>query len=302
MTKSYLQYAVAAAFFAASGTTNFALAVDEDESKNNAFKPAQFLMVRDSDNNKIEVTGSIGVLSTSAAPVDDVDFYSFFGKAGQTIEIDIDHAAKKSVPGGTVRSLDAMIAVFHPTDGTVLRQATDTLPVDDGSISRFDPRLENVYLPVTGTYVVGVASDRRVFSTNGAITPFVTGSTSNGSYTLILKGVSPSAIQIEVDIKPGLDRITRINPKAKGTIPVALRSGNGFDALKADAGSIKFGPTGTEASGHCNKHKADLLCHFDMEAANFDESDTEGKVTGTIGGMPFEGTAWLKVIPVKKED
>ena len=75
-----------------------------------------------------------------------------------------------------------------------------------------------------------------------------------------------------------------------------------FDALKADAGSIKFGPTGTEASGHCNKHKADLLCHFDMEAANFEESHTEGKVTGTIGGLPFEGTGWLKVIPVKRED
>jgi hypothetical protein len=302
MIKNYLSYAVAAAFFTALGTSSLAFAVDEDESKNNAFKPAQFLPVRDSDNNRIEVTGSIGVLSTDSTPMDDVDFYSFFGKAGQTIEIDIDHAAKKSVPGGTVRSLDAMIAVFHPTDGTVLRQATDTLPLDEGSISRFDPRLEKVYLPVTGTYVVGVASDRRVFSTNGAITPFVGGSTSNGSYTLILTGVLPSAIQIEVDIKPGLDRITRINPKAKGTIPVALRSGNGFDALQADAGSIRFGPTGTEASGHCNKFKADLLCHFDMEAANFQESDTEGKVTGTIGGLPFEGTGWLKVIPVKRED
>ena len=299
MIKSYLHYAVAAAFFAASGTSNFALAVDEDESKNNAFKPAQFLMVRDSDNKKVEVTGAIGVLSTSAAPVDDVDFYSFFGKADTTIDIDIDHAAKRS--GGTVRSLDSMIAVFKP-DGTVMRQANDTMPVDEGSFNRFDPRLEKVYLPVTGIYTVAVASDRRVFSDNGAISPFVSGSTSNGSYTLILTGVSPSAIQIEIDIKPGLDRITRINPKAKGTIPVALRSGNGFDALKADAGSIKFGPTGTEASGHCNKHKADLLCHFDMEAANFEESHTEGKVTGTIGGMPFEGTGWLKVIPVKRDD
>jgi hypothetical protein len=301
MIKNYLSYAVAAAFFAASGTSNFALAVDEDESKNNAFTPAQFLPVRDSDNKKVEVMGSIGVLSTAATPVDDVDFYSFFGKAGQTIEIDIDHAAKRVVTGGTVRSLDAMIAVFKP-DGTLMRQATDTMPVDEGSFNRFDPRLPDVYLPVTGTYVVGVASDRRVFTDKGAITPFVTGSTSNGSYTLILKGVEPSAIQIEVDIKPGLDRITRINPKAKGTIPVALKSGNGFDALKADAGSIKFGPTGTEASGHCNKHKADLLCHLDMEAANFEESHTEGKVTGTIGGTPFEGTGWLKVIPTKKDD
>lgn len=301
MIKNYLSYAVAAAFFAASGIGNFALAVDEDESKNNAFTPAQFLPVRDSDNGKIEVTGSIGVLSTAAIPVDDVDFYSFFGKAGQTIEIDIDHAAKKVVTGGTVRSLDAMIAVFKP-DGTLMRQATDTLPVDEGSFSRFDPRLPDVYLPVTGTYTVAVTSDRRVFTDKGAITPFVTGSTSNGSYTLILTGVLPSAIQIEVDIKPGLDRITRINPKAKGTIPVALRSGNGFNALQADAGSIKFGPTGTEASGHCNKFKADLLCHFDMEAANFEESHTEGKVTGTIGGLPFEGTGWLKVIPVKRED
>jgi hypothetical protein len=307
MIKNYLNYAVAAAFFMGSGT-GLVLAAEAEKEDNDSFSKSQRLVIDSS--RRIEVNGAIGNLTTATPPVSDVDFYSFFGKKGDTITVDIDAGMKSA---GAVRSLDSVIAVFAP-DGTVLRQANDTLPIDTGSISRFDPRLENVFLPVSGMYTVGVASDatypdrtKRVFSTNGAITPFVGGSVSNGSYLLILEGVSPSAIQIAIDIKPGLDRITRINPKAKGTIPVALLTSDDFDATKADESSIRFGPNGTEASGHCNRQdanhdrRADLLCHFDLGAAGFDESATEGMVTGTIDGMPFEGRAWLKVIPVSKD-
>lgn len=319
MTKNYLQYAVSAAFFLVSGMGNFALAVDEiDVPPNDTLATAQRLSVDSS--RTIQVQGIVGVISTATPVKADVDFYSFRGRAGDVVRIDIDHGSKTA---GSSRSLDSLIAIFHP-DGSVIDQKNDVLSsqVDEGSLTRFDPHLENIRLPVTGIYTVGVTSDGRypdrtlrMFLPNGGTTPFIANSVSNGSYTLIIEGVSPSAIQISIDIKPGLDRIVpNINPKSKGKVPVALLSskdeaGAGtFDPLKADQSSIRFGPSGTEASGHCNRGPdvnrdglPDLLCHFDNEDAGFESDDTSGMVTGTIDGMQFEGRGWLKVIPVRKD-
>ena len=48
----------------------------------------------------------------------------------------------------------------------------------------------------------------------------------NGSYKLIISGVTPPELvqYMNIDIKPGGDEEARINPKAKGNIPVALLS------------------------------------------------------------------------------
>lgn len=322
MIKNHIRYAVAAAFFLASGATNvaFAAVLETEDPPNDSIASAQRLII--GDTGIITVTGVIGVPDRATPVKEDTDFYSFHGRAGDVVRIDIDGGIKSST---TLRSLNALIAIFKPDD-TVLRQRNDVLPteVDEGSIARFDPHIENVHLPVTGVYTVGVTSDAsypdrtmRVFLTGGATTPFVPSSVSNGSYTLIIEGVSPSAIQISIDVKPGADSIAPINPKAKGKIPVALLSAKDrndpskdFDALKADRDSIRFGPTGTEAAGRCGKNGEDvnrdglldLVCHFETQDARLDESDPDVMVTGTIGGMPFEGRGWLKAVPVKRED
>jgi hypothetical protein len=335
MIKNYLRYAVATAFFLASGASNVAFAVLESEDpRNDSISTAQRLVIGDS--GKIEVEGIIGIMSLGT-PVPDIDFYSFHGRAGATVTVDIDNGMKS---GGS-RSLDSLIAIFAP-DGTVLRQRNN-VGVDEvdspESISTLDPRIEKVNLPVSGIYTVGVTSDAtypdrtmRVFLTGGSTTPYVPRSTSNGSYKLIIEVVAPPVLQIGIDIKPGAKKIAKINPQSKRKIRVALLSSSDFDALKADRDSITFGPVdGAGTSGSCGKHGKhddddddgsdndddgkngkdgkdvdrngypDLVCRFEIRAAGFDESDTEGMIKGTIGGMAFEGRGWLKVIPVKKK-
>lgn len=303
MIKNRLQYAVAAAFLVASGIGSPAFAEVFEREANDSVAAAQRLVIDAS--REVVVRGIVGI-NTAGTPVADVDFYSFLGRAGDVVTVNIDEGMKPS--GSSARSLDSLIAIYGPD--LPMRTKDDVAIGQEDEpgtpLSRRDARLDNVSLPTTGVYTVGVTGTGRQFLPDGSVTG-TTRTSGNGSYKLIISGVSPSAIQISIDIKPGLDRITRVNPKSKGKIPVALLSLNDFDATKADERSIRFGPGGTEASGQCNKHDAnhdgriDLLCHFDLEAAAFDESDEEGIVTGTIGGMPFEGRGWLKVIHNKKD-
>jgi hypothetical protein len=310
MIKNYLQYAVAAAFGLAAGISNVAAFEVERDTPNDSIATAQRLII--GAERRIEVKGVIGNLAGDIVP--DVDFYSFHGQASDSVRIDIDDGIKS-----TGRSLNAMIAIFRP-DGTVLAQKNDmpsSRDVDKGSISRFDPHLENILLPVSGIYTVAVTSDNpggspvRVFLPGGSVTPFVTSTVSNGSYLLVIEGVSPSMLQISIDIKPGATSIAPINPKSKGKIPVALISADNFDALKADRDSIRFGPPNEAgAAGRCGKEgedvngdgRLDLVCHFETQETGIDGTDTEGVVSGTIGGMPFEGRGWLKIVPVRKQD
>ena len=305
MIKNHLCRAIAAAFFLASGASNVVSAEIETEPNDSA-SSAQRLVIGAS--RSIEVTGTIGVLATVTPVIPDVDFYSFHARANDVVTIDIDGGMKPA--GSSVRSLDSVLVIYGP-DLSVLRQVDDvpSNSVDAGSISRFDARLDNVVLPVSGVYTVGVASSGRTFLPGGSVTSFVARSTSNGSYTLIISGVTPSVQQISIEIKPGAGSIAPLNPKSKGNVPVALLSSTDFDALKADRASITFGSTGDERSLlRCGKDgedvngdgRLDLICHFDNQAASFDQSDEEGIVRGTVGGMPFEGRGWLKIVPVKQ--
>jgi hypothetical protein len=117
MIKNHLRYALSTAFFLASGIGNLAMAVDEiDVPPNDTLATAQRLTV---DSSRIlQVQGIIGVVSTATPVKADVDFYSFRGRAGDVVRIDIDHGIKT---GGSSRSLDSLIAIFHP-DGSIIDQ------------------------------------------------------------------------------------------------------------------------------------------------------------------------------------
>jgi len=315
MIKNYLSYAVAAAFFA-SGTGNLAFAQVVEQEPNNS-TPQRLIF---DASKRIEVQGIIGtnVPLNAGASIEDIDWYSFTGRAGDVVTIDIDGGMK--VPGTDARSLDSVIAIYGPNFPMRTRDDMNMGEEDEPNtpLSRRDPRIENVALPTTGEYIVGVAGNGRRFlplapgaswSPDVTVTPYIVRATGNGSYKLIISGVSPSVQQITIDIKPGATSIEApINMKSKGKIPVALLRTDAFDPLKADLDSIKFGPTGTEAPGRCGKNgedvngdgRLDLVCHFETQATKFGASDEEGKLSGTIEGMPFEGTGDLKVIHVKR--
>lgn len=314
MIKNYLHYAVAAAF-AVAGASNVALAVDEAD--NDSFDRPQQLAI--DDGGQVIVTGAVGITAKTGSVVPDIDYYSFRARAGSKVDIDIDFGFKGTA--APERSVDTIIAIWGPNkffDKSDDPRTGDADSTPIGCCMHRDARLDQVVLPASGVYTVGVTSGGvsgglpRMFQPDGTTTTaFIPGSTSNGRYTLIIRGVESPVLQIGVDIRPGATSLARINPKSRGSIPVALISSKEFNALNVDSGSVRFGPTGTEATAlRCGKGGEDvdadglldLVCHFDNQAANFDESDEHGIVTGTIKGMSFEGRKNLKVIPVKRPD
>lgn len=105
------------------------------------------------------------------------------------------------------------------------------------------------------------------------------------SLTLVTPGTCP----VGIDIKPG-SFPNSINPKSRGTIPVAILSTAAFDApSRVDRSSLTFGKTGNEASlAFCNSSPEDvngdglldLICHFRTQQTGFQPGDTEGILKG----------------------
>jgi hypothetical protein len=292
--RTRISNAVAAAFLAASA--QLAFAVDEMEP-NDALGSAQQLAV--GTDGQVVIQGAIGVTEPGATP--DVDYYSFEGSAGDAITLDIDGGMKAM--GSTGTHVDTVITVFAP-DGQVLVDNHDSPTIDEGSApigGERDARIDAppLALPVDGKYVVAVSSESRFLA---------------GSYTLIISGVTPpQGMQyVNIDIKPGdRDEVTRLNPKQKRDIPIALLSRRAkgsmpaFNPLEAKIDSITFGRGGEEKSlVRCLKQHIDvnrdgmpdLVCLFDVPSGNFEEDDTAGKLKGqTKNGSRFEAVGKLKV-------
>jgi hypothetical protein len=288
--------AMAIAAFGASGS---ALADTEVEPNNNFAQPQKLEV---GARGIVTVFGAIKNASTSSP---DVDYYSFEGQEGAVITVDID---------GTTTDLDTVLHLFDPT-GIMKMQSLDTEPLDAGSNpyepganATFDASLQFM-LDSSGTWKIAVTADPAYLTHQGNFT--MSKAFSNGSYTLIVSGLQPSMQHISIDIKPGNDERARINPNAKGSIPVAILGSSDFDPSEIDETSLKFGPTGNEASfRRCNKEREDVrgrgprdrVCHFDMEKAQFRPGHTVGVLKGTKGGKPFEGRGDLKVMPEKRKD
>ena len=288
------------------GASFFAVAAyaDDEIEPNQPIASAESLAIADGTGG-VTVNGVLGNLT--GAPVGDVDFYSFSGQEGDLVTVDIDGGI------GGVRSVDTIVAVFGPAPAsTVLRQNDDAgFPLDPGSTTPYDARIDNFRLPATGTYMVGVSSYPRRFTDGGGLTSTSLNSYSNGDYTLVISGVTSPILQINIDIKPGKDdSAAPINPKSKGKIPVALLSSPEFNAVTVKINSLRFGPTGSNGASPSSCGRGgedvnsdgllDLVCHFDNQRAGFSATDEEGIVKGTTDdGHAFEGRGPLKVVPAK---
>ena len=299
--------AITAAFLAASTAGGPAFAVDEDEGTtgNGTIATAQRLTI--GPDGTAEVTGVIG--NATGLVVADVDFYVFQGRAGDEVTIDIDGGMKPRFSG--LRSVDTLVAIFGP-GGTILKDNNDAGSLDDGSVHPFDARIDKVRLPVNGPYTIGVSSNPRYFLDGGTLGSNTLGRDANGSYTLLISGVTPSMIRIDAEIRVGgtPEDGAPVNPRSKGNIPVALLSSPEFDTPEVDQQSLRFGARGDEASWlRCNKAdmdmnadgKPDLVCHFDTQKAAFEAGSIEGIVTGSLkDGRRFEGRSPRKIVPVKR--
>jgi hypothetical protein len=310
ITKRKVCVAIAAAFIAASGLARADVVSETERTDpsrpNHPIANAQPLLI--DAGGGVTVNGVLGTDVVGAASVDDLDFYSFEGREGDVVTLDIDYGIKSAASGE--RSVDTVLAVFGAGPGyPVLRQNDDggLLASDPESISSVDSRVLNFRLPASGTYIVGVSSFPRSFVNGGGVSRTTLNTRSNGRYALVITGVTPSIQHINVEIKPGSGELAPINPKARGNVPVALLSSAEFDALTVNQESLTFGATGKESSLlRCNKEatdvngdgKLDLVCHFDNQAASFDQGDLEGIVMGTFGTSKrmFEGRAFLKVV------
>ena len=289
------------ALFAGLVVTQQTFAVDAQEQEaNHPIPMAQFITP---GMQEYEVAAVIGNLSGPV--VDDVDFYKFYGQDGDVVTFDIDGGYRAGE-----RSVDTEMAVF--SDGpsfTKLRSNDDGGVMDPGSASSWDPRIVNFKLPATGVYYVAVGHSNKRFVSGGN----VYGTTgANGDYMLVISGVTggPEVLHINIDVKPGVENVSPLNPKAKGRVPVALLSAKDFDPADVDTSSLTFGHDGDEESlVKCNKGSADfnkdgkkeLICHFDNPTAGFHATDEEGVLKGKLkDGTMIEGHGLLKVVPVNK--
>jgi len=305
--KLNVRLAVVAAFLAASGMSNVALAVYEVEPNDDINASQRITVTKD---GTAEITGALGNLTGPI--VADLDFYSFEASAGDVLTIDIDGGMKAS--GSGVRSVDTYLAIFGPGPAfEKLRENDDIdrgVTLDAGSLSRFDALIQNFHVDKTGVYTVAVSSFPRTLRSGGVLDNTTLNANSNGSYTLLISGVTPPVQQINIEVKPGRNERAPVNPNAKGSLPVVLLSSAEFNPLEVDQESLTFGAVGNEPSLlRCNKEgpdvngdgRPDLLCHFDNQVTGFEQGDLEGIVMGrTTAGKQFEGHGPIKTVPGKR--
>jgi hypothetical protein len=274
---------------------------EAEREPNEPIASAQALTI--GTDGRAAVDGVVGGLS--GPPVVDVDFFTFEGREGDVVTLDIDGGM------GGVRSVDTMLGVFGPHPVYTLLRANDDagMPLDAGSTHPLDSRIDNFRLPATGRYVVGVSSYPRAFRNGGTTATNALNAQSNGDYTLIVSGVTVPVMQINIDIKPGHgDDLPPINPKSRGKVPVALLGSRDFAVADVDVGRLTFGHSGDEISiSKCGERVdvngdgvVDLVCHFENQLARFLPTDEEGILKGRLlDGGRFEGRGWLKVVPEK---
>lgn len=296
--------AILAAFLGIFATCGIAQVVQEQEPNDWADTAQRLTFGPGGPNNKGIVTVKAAIGNLEGPAIRDVDFFSFEGKRGDVVTINIDDGI------GGVRGVDTILGLFGPGPlHTRLAQSTDTVADQKIPMGFKDARIDNFNLPADGVYTVGVSSARRFFLTRccNVMSGDMNASDANGDYTLIVTGVAVPYIPINLDIKPGSSGDAPFNPKARGVLPVALMGSNQFDAVAVKRESLKFGRTGLESSYlRCAKQGEDidgdgyldLVCHFDNQLVKFVKGDTMGYLTGIAGdGLQIRGQGDLKVIP-----
>ena len=116
--------------------------------------------------------------------------------------------------------------------------------------------------------------------------------------------VTPPAIIIPIDIKPGSDP-NSININSRGVIPVAILTTDEFNAQDVNAETVRFGPSGAYAEQYAledvdDDGYIDLILHFRTRDAGIAPEDTQAVLTGeTREGQRIEGSDTVRVLERK---
>jgi hypothetical protein len=117
------------------------------------------------------------------------------------------------------------------------------------------------------------------------------------SASLYAPASNPPQLEVTIDIKPGDPVPKPINPSAKGNVPVAILSTSTFDATTVDPSTVRFGPSGVEATAVLSSvrdvdgdGRLDLLVYFNNTATQIGCGESTGLITGqTFSGQHVQG-------------
>lgn len=106
----------------------------------------------------------------------------------------------------------------------------------------------------------------------------------------------------DIDIKPGLSN--KVNPYARGVIPVAILGSDTFDVSGIDVTTLVFGPGGAPIA-HLNGHLQDvnydgimdLVTHYRTRDTGIACGDESVTLTGeTLDGQPIQGSDSIQTV------
>ena len=282
---------------------------------------AQFLVV---PVGGVTVSAMMGV--APSALTTDFDLYAFDGKAGDVPTIMVVSDAK----------WDSFLGLYDWL-GNLLVMNDDAYPMNPGSTSLFDSRIDTYRLAATGRYYIAVAPSARapLLANYALANPSL--SAVGGAYNLIVSGVASATpvatpaptpapagssvrvVTIEVmywskdDDERGSNEANgkQASHSAVDPIPVAIMSSPHFDALTIDQKHLTFGATGIERSLSRCRSKGkdinldglkDLVCYFNPDVAGFKAGDVQGFLKGaTVKGEAIEGSAALRTVLISNE-
>lgn len=257
----------------------------------------------------ISITGRIGTAAGELTT--DLDVFAFQAKAGDVPSIMV-------VSDG---AWDTLVGLYDSA-GNLLEMNDDAYPMNPGSTSPYDSRIDTYRIAADDTYYVAVTPIPRYLGANvSVINP---SAAMGGAYTLLVEGVTPPpAPEPDPEPTPTPDPTPEPPPssggsepfvvtmevkhwhggdpsmgryKGKDPIPVAIMSAPGFDAVAmVNRQSLTFGATGTERSLiRCmNKGRdvrvegvrdgeKDLVCFFRPDVAGFKTGDVQAFLKGNL--------------------
>lgn len=253
-------------------------------------------------SSELNVSGNLTFLGfdpRTRQPILDVDYYSFFAFAGDSIDVD-------------VSGVNNSVALFGLAPGHARLASGD-----------MSSRMSGYVISESGMYTVAVANNGAFFSDGGTVSG---GAMEQGAYSLSVSGLSLPLMQVSIDVKPHHikhhrkhhrkyhrkhhrkyhSKVARINLKKERAVKVAiLGDNNGFNVADVDVQSLTFGATGDEKTLRKCKRRVkdvnrdgvpDLVCKFSLRGADFDVESFEAVLKGkTRNGTAFYGSDQIAV-------